>query len=95
MSRRLTSALPMMVGHHPQTVGCKSRSRFLATAWFNQLIGLTDPGAGLPNVEMPISEIENIFDTIFAPSSEKEMLTSDNGSLPTEVVQVYGSDEDM
>ncbi|KAL1847065.1 hypothetical protein Plec18170_008841 [Paecilomyces lecythidis] len=79
----------------PQTVGCKFRSRFLATAWFNQLIGLTDPGAGLPNVEMPISEIENIFDTIFAPSSEKEMLTSDNGSLPTEVVQVYGSDEDI
>ncbi|KAJ9216516.1 transcriptional regulator family: Fungal Specific TF [Paecilomyces variotii] len=68
---------------------------FTDDAWFNQLVGLTDPGAGLPNVEMPISEIENIFDTIFAPPREKDISSSASSSLPADVVQIYGSDEDI
>jgi hypothetical protein len=36
-------------------------------AWFNQLVGFSEPGAGLSNVEMPIAEIETLFDSIFGP----------------------------
>lgn len=84
-----------MVGHQSPTIGCYSILPSFTIAWFNQLVGLTDPGAGLPNVEMPISEIENIFDTIFAPPREKDISSSASSSLPADVVQVYGSDEDM
>lgn len=64
-------------------------------AWFNQLVGLSDPGAGLCNVEMPIAEIENIFDSIFAPQKEKEKELSGVTPALTDAVQIYGSDQDM
>ncbi|KAL2004046.1 hypothetical protein VTN02DRAFT_844 [Thermoascus thermophilus] len=69
---------------------------FSEDAWFNQLVGLSDPGAGLCNVEMPIAEIENIFDSIFAPQKEeKEKESSGVTPAPTDAVQIYGSDQDI
>lgn len=66
--------------------------------WFNQLMDLSSPGAGLRNVEMPISEIESIFDSIFAGeqgSGHENGNEMSVASPPVDMVQMYGSYEDM
>lgn len=64
--------------------------------WFNQLVGLSEPGAGLSNVEMPISEIETLFDSIFGPKHNATSSINPPPSLHQHAqVQIYGSDEDM
>jgi hypothetical protein len=62
-------------------------------AWFNQLAGLSDPGAGLRDVEMPIAEIESLFDSIFLP--QKDKMIPEPNPAPSNVLQIYGSDQDM
>lgn len=66
--------------------------------WFNQLMDLSSPGAGLRNIEMPISEIESIFDSIFAGEQGSGNESGNEISVaspPVDMVQMYGSYEDM
>ena len=62
---------------------------------------LSGPGAGLRNVEMPIAEIESIFDSIFAGDqangnkSDTVNGLEDEDSPLVDMVQVYGSHEDV
>lgn len=64
--------------------------------WFYQLMDLSEPGAGLRNVEMPIAEIESIFDSIFAGEQGGTDVPNANVQFPiANLVQMYGSYEDM
>ena len=66
---------------------------------------LSGPGAGLRNVEMPIAEIESIFDSIFAGDQTNRNENgncngtihgqADGDSPLVDMVQVYGSHEDV
>lgn len=64
--------------------------------WFHQLMDLSEPGAGLRNVEMPIAEIESIFDSIFAGEQGGTDIPDANVHFPmADLVQIYGSYGDM
>lgn len=64
--------------------------------WFHQLMDLSEPGAGLRNVEMPIAEIESIFDSIFAGEQGGTEVPDANVHFPmVDLVQIYGSYGDM
>lgn len=66
---------------------------------------LSGPGAGLRNVEMPIAEIESIFDSIFAGDQANRNEDgncngtinglADGDSPSVDMVQVYGCHEDV
>ncbi|KAL1964561.1 hypothetical protein VTN77DRAFT_6858 [Rasamsonia byssochlamydoides] len=67
-------------------------------AWFNQVVSLSEPGAGLRNVEMSIAEIESIFDSIFAPERDDPISSNINNKTAapmTHLVQIYASDQDV
>ena len=65
--------------------------------WFNQLIDLSAPGAGLRSVEMPISEIESVFGSIFAGDQGRssDLVVADGETPVVDMVQLYGSHGDM
>lgn len=64
--------------------------------WFHQLMDLSEPGAGLRNVEMPIAEIESIFESIFAGEQGGTDIPDANVHFPmADLVQIYGSYGDM
>ncbi|BCR88441.1 transcription factor domain-containing protein [Aspergillus chevalieri] len=64
--------------------------------WFHQLMDLSEPGAGLRNVEMPIAEIESIFDSIFAGEQGGTEVPDANVHFPmVDLVQIYGSYGDI
>lgn len=66
--------------------------------WFDQLIDLSAPGAGLRSVDMPIAEMELIFDSIFdkdqGNGSDVGVVQNDEASV-VDMVQLYGSHDDM
>ncbi|XHG05075.1 hypothetical protein AWENTII_008325 [Aspergillus wentii] len=70
----------------------KARNLSTLAQWFNQLVNLSGPGAGLRNVETPIAEIESIFDSIFASDPGAPVDTNPSVS---DLVQIYGSNEDI
>lgn len=65
--------------------------------WFNQLIDLSAPGAGLRSVDMPIAEMELIFDSIFdKDQGNVSDIGVENDDAPVvDMVQLYGSHDDM
>jgi hypothetical protein len=57
-------------------------------------MGMSGPGDGLRSVDTPMEEIESIFDSVFAPVPGQPVNELDP-SLVSDLVQLYGSDEDM
>lgn len=57
-------------------------------------MGMSGPGAGVRSVDTPMEEIESIFDSVFAPIAGEPVHELDP-SLVSDLVQLYGSDEDM
>ncbi|GIJ91471.1 hypothetical protein Asppvi_010437 [Aspergillus pseudoviridinutans] len=55
---------------------------------------MSAPGAGLRSIDTPMEEIESIFDSVFAPSPGEAAQELDT-FLVSELVQLYGSDEDI
>jgi hypothetical protein len=55
---------------------------------------MSGPGAGLRSIDTPMEEIESIFDSVFAPIPGEAAHELDP-SLVSDLVQLYGSDEDM
>ncbi|KAI9037264.1 transcription factor domain-containing protein [Aspergillus affinis] len=51
----------------PTPMEPEEHARSEAEEWVSQLSGLCGPGAGLRNVEVPLAEIDSIFDSIFTP----------------------------
>ena len=80
-----------------QTSGSRSGPSSEDADWFDQLIDLSAPGAGLRSVEMPIAEIESIFDSIFAgdQGSANGICVEDGETPVVDMVQIYGSHGDM
>jgi hypothetical protein len=66
----------------------------LSVEWLSHLVGMSGPGAGLRSIDTPMEEIESIFDSVFAPSPG-EAAHELGPSLVLDLVQLYGSDEDM
>lgn len=65
--------------------------------WFNQLFELSAPGAGLRSVDMPIAEMELIFDSIFEQDqgNTADIGVESNEPPVVDMVQLYGSHDDM
>lgn len=57
-------------------------------------MGMSGPGAGVRSVDTPMEEIDSIFDSVFAPIAG-EPVHELGPSLVSDLVQLYGSDEDM
>ncbi|PKX90767.1 transcription factor domain-containing protein [Aspergillus novofumigatus IBT 16806] len=66
----------------------------LAVEWLIHLVGMSGPGAGLRSIDTPMEEIESIFDSVFAPIPGEAAHELDP-SLASDLVQLYGSDEDI
>jgi hypothetical protein len=60
----------------------------------DHLMSLGRPGAGLRSVESSVAEMEHIFDRIFGVENGKPLLSESDESI-VELLQTYGSDEDM
>ncbi|KAL5688725.1 hypothetical protein EMGR_000467 [Emarellia grisea] len=58
------------------------------------VLDMSGPGAGLRSIDTPMEEIESIFDSVFAPIPGEATQELDP-SLASDLVQLYGSDEDM
>lgn len=61
--------------------------------WLNQLLSLGAPGAGLRSIENSVTEMEQIFDSIFTVD-EQPVLPELTGP-PPDLLQTYGSNEDI
>jgi hypothetical protein len=66
----------------------------LSVEWLSQIVDMSGPGAGLRSIDTPMEEIESIFDSVFAPIPGEATQELDP-SLASDLVQLYGSDEDM
>ncbi|EAW19502.1 transcription factor domain-containing protein [Aspergillus fischeri NRRL 181] len=66
----------------------------LSVEWLSHLVGMSGPGAGLRSIDTPMEEIESIFDSVFAPIPGEATHELDP-SLVSDLVQLYGSDEDI
>ncbi|KAE8353863.1 hypothetical protein BDV28DRAFT_164621 [Aspergillus coremiiformis] len=62
--------------------------------WVHQLGGLCGPGAGLRSVEMPLAEIDSIFDSIFGQNGDEPDFDASSTSGANSV-RLYGSNEDI
>ncbi|EAU34817.1 predicted protein [Aspergillus terreus NIH2624] len=70
-----------------------SRSSSEGDEWVKQLSGLCGPGAGLRHVDIPMAEIDSMFDSIFAPADEPVgKALSPHARNP---IRLYGSNEDI
>ncbi|RAL07803.1 putative C6 finger domain protein [Aspergillus homomorphus CBS 101889] len=65
--------------------------------WLGQLFTLGAPGAGLRSIESSVSEIEQIFDEIFAEDSVRipSEVEAETEVVELDLLQVYASDEDI
>ncbi|RHZ73700.1 hypothetical protein CDV55_107660 [Aspergillus turcosus] len=61
---------------------------------FDHFISLGRPGAGLRSVESSVAEMEHIFDHIFGVGNENPPFSESDESV-SDLLQVYGSDEDI
>ncbi|RDK36589.1 C6 finger domain protein [Aspergillus phoenicis ATCC 13157] len=61
--------------------------------WFNQLLSLGAPGAGLRSVESSVTEMEQIFDSIFMV--DEPPMVPEPTVPPPDLLQTYASDEDI
>ncbi|KAA8642069.1 transcription factor domain-containing protein [Aspergillus tanneri] len=77
----------------PTPMEPEARSNTGADEWVSQLSGLCGPGAGLRNVEMPLAEIDSIFDSIFTPLSKDP--SDSQTSSGTNRIRIYDSNEDL
>lgn len=59
----------------------------------SQLSGLCGPGAGLRNVEVPLAEIDSIFDSIFTPV-DKSPRDAQSSAKPNQI-RLYDSNEHL
>ncbi|KAF9883969.1 hypothetical protein FE257_002410 [Aspergillus nanangensis] len=75
------------------TMGTNSSSD--GDEWVKQLGGLCGPGAGLRHVDMPLAEIDSIFDSIFAPRADEPTILHDQTPEVPNPVRLYGSNEDI
>ncbi|KAF4246283.1 hypothetical protein CNMCM8980_008782 [Aspergillus fumigatiaffinis] len=66
----------------------------LSVEWLSHLVGMSGPGAGLRSIDTPMEEIESIFDSVFAPIPGEAAHELDP-SLVSDLVHLYGSDEDI
>lgn len=57
-------------------------------------MSLGKPGAGLRSIESSVAEMEHIFDHIFGVENGNHLVSESDESVP-DLLQVYGSDEDM
>lgn len=60
----------------------------------DHFLNLARPGAGLRSIESSVEEMEHIFDHIFGAENENP-LSSERNEPVLDLLQVYGSDEDM
>ncbi|GFG23956.1 cyanide hydratase [Aspergillus udagawae] len=90
-----------------QTVDEKGESRQVSTpsaeeSWnsnneddiLDHLMSLGRPGAGLRSVESSVAEMEHIFDRLFGVENGNPLLSESDESI-AELLQTYGSDEDI
>ncbi|KAH1766819.1 hypothetical protein KXV53_004485 [Aspergillus fumigatus] len=60
----------------------------------DHFLNLARPGAGLRSIESSVEEMEHIFDHIFGAENENP-LSSERNEPVLDLLQVYGSDEDI
>lgn len=60
----------------------------------DHFLNLARPGAGLRSIESSVEEMEHIFDHIFGAENENP-LSSERNEPVLDLLQVYGSEEDM
>ncbi|PLB54195.1 C6 finger domain protein [Aspergillus steynii IBT 23096] len=77
----------------PTPMETEENSRSEGEEWVSQLSGLCGPGAGLRNVEVPLAEIDSIFDSIFTPV-DKSPKDSQSSSKPNQI-RIYDSNEHL
>ncbi|PYH47123.1 putative C6 finger domain protein [Aspergillus saccharolyticus JOP 1030-1] len=65
------------------------------TVWLDQLFTLGAPGAGLRSIESSVSEIEQIFDEIFAKDSVRIPSEPEEVAVEPDLLQTYASNENM
>ncbi|PYH76818.1 C6 finger domain protein [Aspergillus uvarum CBS 121591] len=64
--------------------------------WLDQLFTLGAPGAGLRSIESSVSEIEQIFDEIFAEDSVRiPSEVEEETAVEPDLLQTYASDDDI
>ncbi|KAF7117497.1 hypothetical protein CNMCM5793_006479 [Aspergillus hiratsukae] len=61
---------------------------------FDHFMSLGRPGAGLRSVESSVAEMEHIFDHIFGAGNENPLF-SESDEPASDLLQIYGSDEDI
>ncbi|KAF4168072.1 hypothetical protein CNMCM6936_003667 [Aspergillus lentulus] len=60
----------------------------------DHFMSLGKPGAGLRSIESSVAEMEHIFDHIFGIENGNHLVSESDESVP-DLLQVYGSDEDI
>ncbi|GFG06905.1 cyanide hydratase [Aspergillus lentulus] len=60
----------------------------------DHFMSLGKPGAGLRSIESSVAEMEHIFDHIFGVENGNHLVPENDESVP-DLLQVYGSDEDI
>ncbi|KAK9638373.1 hypothetical protein HCH54_009231 [Aspergillus fumigatus] len=95
-SRKVANAVDSFDGKGESGRGLEERksSNSDEDEWLSQLVDMSGPGAGLRSIDTPMEEIESIFDSVFAPIPGEATQELDP-SLASDLVQLYGSDEDM
>ncbi|KAH2081950.1 hypothetical protein KXX03_003845 [Aspergillus fumigatus] len=95
-SRKVANAVDSFDGKGESGRGLEERksSNSDEDEWLSQIVDMSGPGAGLRSIDTPMEEIESIFDSVFAPIPGEATQELDP-SLASDLVQLYGSDEDM